>query len=238
METKRSSQRIDEVESDPFAKTRIRDPKLPQTEHGRTGLAYSRCQYPYRPKFMCPKKSCRRSVKPFYDPSRYIYCVDDFGKWEIGPLKREDNAHYDRALAAMIFRLTDEHQPSRKLRRRVMAARYDELDEKIGDGSMEPHQWLKGENWDDWKTLYWHRSTWLKVTVVNGDTGKRCPSCGGGAIRVGSNFRVPGRRDERGWKKVDRLVEEGVNLEARFSPCATFGMHRKMVEKLRPVLAG
>lgn len=150
---------------------------------------------------MCPKKSCRRSVKPFYDPSRYIYCVDDFGKWEIGPLKREDNAHYDRALAAMIFRLTDEHQPSRKLRRRVMAARYDELDEKIGDGSMEPHQWLKGEDWDDWKTLYWHRSTWLKVTVVNGDSGKWCLSCGGGAIRVGSNFRVPGRRDERGWKK-------------------------------------
>jgi len=54
---------------------------------------------------------------------------------------------------------------------------------------------------------------------------KRCPGCGGGVIRVGSNFRVPKRNDEKAWKEIEAMIEEGVDMVARFSACATIEAH-------------
>ena len=60
---------------------------------------------------------------------------------------------------------------------------------------------------------------------------KRCPGCGEGATPVGSNFRVPKRRDEKGWRKVEVWIEEGRDLVATFVNCATVEQHEERVEK-------
>lgn len=65
----------------------------------------------------------------------------------------------------------------------------------------------------------------------------RCPSCGKGALAVGSNFRIPAKKDERGWKKVEKMIEDGEDMVAKFSPCATFEEHEKMVERARELRA-
>lgn len=60
---------------------------------------------------------------------------------------------------------------------------------------------------------------------------KRCPSCGQAVVRVGSNFRVPKRGDEKAWGEIEKMIEEEVDLEAKFSSCWTIEEHEVMVEK-------
>ncbi|KAI0266056.1 hypothetical protein BC834DRAFT_969585 [Gloeopeniophorella convolvens] len=45
----------------------------------------------------------------------------------------------------------------------------------------------------------------------------RCPGCGGTGVAVGSTFRAPGARDDKGWARVERMLDEG----EKFSYCMT-----------------
>ena len=61
---------------------------------------------------------------------------------------------------------------------------------------------------------------------------KRCPSCGDAVIPVGSTFKIPARKDEKAWKSVETMIEEGEDLLARFSYCMTFEEHDKTMQRL------
>lgn len=69
------------------------------------------------------------------------------------------------------------------------------------------------------------------------ETLVRCPNCGESAIRVGSNFRVPKKTDEKGWREVKDMIERGEDMVARFSVCSTVEMHEEMVEEAQMRLA-
>lgn len=57
----------------------------------------------------------------------------------------------------------------------------------------------------------------------------RCPSCGKDAVRVGSNFRIPPRKDDKAWRLIDDMIATGEDMDASFSPCPTIEDHKKMV---------
>lgn len=62
----------------------------------------------------------------------------------------------------------------------------------------------------------------------------RCPSCGKDAVRVGSNFRIPPRKDDKAWRVIDDMTAAGKDMDASFSPCPTIEEHKEMVaEALR-----
>jgi len=65
----------------------------------------------------------------------------------------------------------------------------------------------------------------------------RCPSCGEGAMRVGSNFRIPKKTDEKGWKEVEEMIEKGEDMVAKFSVCSTIEVHEEMAEEAQMRLA-
>jgi hypothetical protein len=59
----------------------------------------------------------------------------------------------------------------------------------------------------------------------------RCPSCGKGAERVSSNFRIPRKKNNKAWKVIEEMIERGEDMVAKFSFCATVEEHERMVEK-------
>lgn len=62
----------------------------------------------------------------------------------------------------------------------------------------------------------------------------RCPSCGKDAVRVGSNFRIPPRKDNKAWRLIDDIIAAGEDMDALFSPCPTIEEHKEIVvEALR-----
>jgi hypothetical protein len=80
------------------------------------------------------------------------------------------------------------------------------------------------EAWDEW--------------IVGQDTHrKRCPSCGDKVVRVGSTFRIPKQKDERAWRKVEKMIEEGEDMVAKFSYCMTFEEHDRAMEELADAIA-
>lgn len=66
---------------------------------------------------------------------------------------------------------------------------------------------------------------------------KRCPTCGQAAVPVGSNFRIPARKDEKGWRKAEAWIDAGEDLEAKFVSCWTVEQHEKMVKKALEIRA-
>lgn len=60
---------------------------------------------------------------------------------------------------------------------------------------------------------------------------KRCPGCGQDAVPVGSNFRIPAKKDKKGWRQVEAWIEAGEDLEAKFVLCATVEQHKERVAK-------
>lgn len=66
---------------------------------------------------------------------------------------------------------------------------------------------------------------------------KRCPGCGQAAVPVGSNFRIPARKDEKGWRKVEAWIDAGEDLVAKFASCWTVEQHEKMVKKALEIRA-
>ena len=63
----------------------IEDPSNPPP--GRTGLYYPACQSSYRPKFICPRKTCQRSIKPVFDPDKHEYDISLYQDWRIRPAR-------------------------------------------------------------------------------------------------------------------------------------------------------
>lgn len=133
----------------------------------------------------------------------------------------------------------------------TLRRRRDELEARMdrvpgGHVAVIPHLPLRNdEGWGDLSTEERREFALLepevwRVRVVgtqNGPHSKRCPSCAGEVLRVGSTFRIPGKRDEKGWREVERMVEEGVDMVARFSYCWTREAHAKALEELKEVEA-
>jgi hypothetical protein len=192
---------------------------------GRTGLYYRYCMSSYRPKFICPDANCRRSIKPVYDPDRFEYNISDFQDWSVRPLESHSSG------LAVAFRNSRRLQ-STSNRKSVELATFKRLKEKFWQNKAslleDELEFLMARD----PSLWWKE---FITTRGRSDQGLqhliRCPSCGKGAVRVGSNFRVPKRKDEKSWKKIERKIEEGEDLLAKFSFCATIGEHEKMVEK-------
>ena len=65
----------------------------------------------------------------------------------------------------------------------------------------------------------------------------RCPNCAESAVRVGSNFRIPKKKDEKGWREVEAIIERGDDMVAKFSVCSTVEVHEEMVEEAQMRLA-
>ncbi|KAF4541333.1 DNA-directed rna polymerase [Lasiodiplodia theobromae] len=212
---------------------------------GRTGLHYSRCQNHHRPKFICPRPTCRRSVKPFYDPDRFRYRLDEYGLWEAEP-RPEANPLYAQSVrnARLIDRCKKKGETLRR-RREELEKRMDRV-VPGGHVAVVPHLPLRNdEGWGDLSVEEREEFALLepevwRVRVVgtqNGEHLKRCPSCAGEVLRVGSTFRIPGKRDEKGWKEVERMIGEGVDMVARFSYCWTQEAYAKALEELKEVEA-
>ncbi|EAW11921.1 uncharacterized protein ACLA_006790 [Aspergillus clavatus NRRL 1] len=199
----------------------IQNPEYPYS--GRTSLYYTRCQYHYRPKFICPQPQCRRMVKPFYDPDRLSYDFDPYGSLTVRPLP---SANPDFAAALERDRWSSRRATPAQI---ALWERGGDLREKASvDGrglTCEEAEELRSMDADVW----WTRL----ITIGNRAESheKRCPSCGRGVVRVGSTFRIPGKRDEKGWRRVERWTAEGTDMVARFSYCATVQEHAKMVER-------
>ena len=75
---------------------------------------------------------------------------------------------------------------------------------------------------------------WRQVTALN---LVRCSNCGGTAVRVGSNFRIPKKTDEKGWREVEEMFRSGEDMVAKFSFCSTIEGHEEMVEEAQMRLA-
>lgn len=59
----------------------------------------------------------------------------------------------------------------------------------------------------------------------------RCPSCGNSAVRVGSTFEIPSRKDDKSWRDIERITGCGVDMAAAQPWCATVGEHKKRVDE-------
>jgi hypothetical protein len=196
---------------------------------GRTGLYYRACMSSYRPKFFCPELTCRRSIKPVYDPDRCEYKISEFQDWSVRPLEK-----YSPGLARAYqfqrnYRRLPKHGDAelamfRRLQRRYWDSRWNE------ESSLteEEFDFVKARD----PELWWTEFIW-RPKVNDGPPGYlvRCPSCGKSAVRAGSNFRIPKRRDEKGWKDVQGMIGRGEDIVAKFECCATIGGHEKMVKR-------
>lgn len=104
--------------------------------------------------------------------------------------------------------------------------------EKLTDEEMK---WLKKhdpEMW--WLNINSTSLAWWKSEVH----AKRCPSCGNAVLRVGSNFRIPAKKDDKAWKLVEGMIMEDVDLVAKFSVCATFEKHEDMIDEASRINSG
>ncbi|KAK3114724.1 hypothetical protein LTR53_006678 [Teratosphaeriaceae sp. CCFEE 6253] len=191
-------------------------PPLP----GRTGLQYKQCQdFVHRPKFICPKQTCRRMVKPFYDPGMWDYRLDSWGSWSIVP--RKDNkafAECQKEYHIRHSRLVHGHETDRDRELREWTHVYDR-DRTYTEAELAMMRQANPE-------------AWQQDIVTVGGHQKRCPSCGDAVIRVGSAFRIPARKDDRAWKRVEKMVESE-DMVAKFSHCMTFEEHDTAMQKLQ-----
>jgi hypothetical protein len=111
--------------------------------------------------------------------------------------------------------------------RSVGADGEENMEEPLTD---EEREWLKAHDPDMW----WVDITetpWNAWMVVK--NRKRCPGCGGATTSVGSNFRIPKRKDEKAWANIEEMIERGDDMIAKFSVCATVEMHEEMVDEAK-----
>jgi hypothetical protein len=219
--------------------TRISNAQPP----GREGLYYNYCQSLHRPKFVCAKSTCRRMVKPFYDPERHEYGIDNYQGWEVRPL-RERHAEYAatvrraRSLGSHCRVNTEKQKEIAALRRRWEAAKWSYLQSE-GEKSepLTQQEMHELKMWDP--EVWWTRIT--EGTSIRRELGteaasirqdrKRCPSCSGEVIRVGSNFRVPKKSNNKAWCGIVEMIKSREDLEAKFSMCWTAEAHKKKAEQ-------
>jgi hypothetical protein len=89
-----------------------------------------------------------------------------------------------------------------------------------------------------WLRQYDPEAWWTRLVGLGHDHAKRCPCCGGPGVRVGSNFRVPARKDEKGWKELERMVGQGVDMLAEFEFCPTVEMWEEMAREAGRIKRG
>ena len=204
---------------------------------GREGLYYDKCQSSYRPKFICAKKGCRRSIKPTYDPDQNEYRISETQDWDVRPL-RGTNKEFDEACRNgkridSSSEAVKNHPDSEWQKRQALIQKFgnviswdlygnyfgdDRTEVKMEEAEME---YLRRTDPDTW---------WLQI-IRSGANLMRCPSCGDGVLRVGSNFRIPAQSDEKAWKETQAMIEAGEDMVSRFSTCTTVGQHKEMVDE-------
>jgi hypothetical protein len=205
-------------------------PPLPnERPPGRTGLYYRACMSSYRPKFFCPETTCRRSIKPIYDPDRFEYRISEFQDWSVRPLEKYSLGlaaayQFERNYQRLLKQGDTELAIFRRLQRKYS-------DQRWNDGpplTEEEFEFVKARD----PELWWTEFVWRPK--VNGGSPchlVRCPSCRKNAVRVGSNFRIPKKRDEKAWKEIQGMIERGDDMVAKFEFCATTEEHEKMVKR-------
>ncbi|OCT52420.1 hypothetical protein CLCR_10346 [Cladophialophora carrionii] len=235
--------------------TQHRNPDPRPMPSGRTNLRFRSCETPHRPKFICLSRSCRRLFKPFFDPARFDYRVDRNEwsvrpRWDVTPELRAAGRLNASALPPATRRRMHElrgrldaieSQKQQHPRSSSGGGGGDDDDDAGGDGgdgkgdgdSLEPGPlsdddlaWLRDHDPEVW---------WTRVVGVGHDHAKRCPGCGGSGVRVGSNFRVPARKDERAWKELERMVSQGVDMLAEFEFCPTVEVWEEMAREAERV---
>lgn len=179
----------------------------------------------YRPKFICAESTCRRSIKPVYDPDRFEYNISDFQDWAVRRLKEQSPG------LAAAYR-NSSRMKSSSGRGSSELATFKRLQQKLWDDPAslpeEEFEFLKARD----PELWWNEVIRMpRISGLPGINMLRCPGCGKGAKRVGSNFRIPKKRDEKGWKAIEEMVERGEDMVAKFSFCATIEEHERMVER-------
>jgi len=179
----------------------------------------------YRLKFICPEPTCRRSIKPVYDPDKFEYKISEFQDWTIRPLKK-------RSPGLTAAYLNSSRMKSSSNQGSVELATFKALQQKQWDDpallSGGEFEFLQARDPEMW---------WAEVIRIPRMSGipeinmLRCPSCGKGVNRVGSNFRIPRKRDEKAWKGIEERIERGEDTVAKFSFYATVEEHERMVKK-------
>ncbi|KAH8804472.1 hypothetical protein F5884DRAFT_796118 [Xylogone sp. PMI_703] len=203
---------------------------------GRRGLYYNQCQSQHRPKFICAKPSCRRMIKPFYDPDNNEYRIDEYQGWGVRPLPQRHAEFSETVRRAKS--LGGNWTPSARKGDRAEKQRQIWALRDRWSAEKWPNPWAEGEKSEPLteeeldELRRWDPETWwIPITEAKRQDRKRCPSCGDSVVRVGSNFRVPKKGDNKAWRKITEMIEAGEDLEAKFSMCWTIEQHAKMVEK-------
>jgi hypothetical protein len=208
----------------------VHQPSFPNDcSQDRTGLYYRACMSSYRPKFICPKPTCRRSIKPVYDPDRFEYKISEFQDWTVRPLEK----HSPGLAAAYQFqrnycKLLKQEDAQAAAFRRLRQIHWDEHWNDQISLTDEEFEFIKARD----PELWWTEFIW-RPRANGGPPGHRarCPSCGESAVRVGSNFRIPKKRDEKAWKEIQEMIKWGEDIVAKFEFCATMEEHEKMVKR-------
>jgi hypothetical protein len=181
----------------------------------------------YRPKFFCPEPTCRRSIKPFYDPDRFEYEISEFQEWRVRPLPSYSPGIAEAYRAVNRFwSMSRKNQATEELLtcRRLGRKHYNEPSSL----SEEEYEYLKARSPSMWWKPIFEAPRELDQPGTN---MVRCPSCGKSAIRVGSNFRIPKKKDEKAWKEIEKMIEKGEDMVAMFSFCATVEQYEKMFKR-------
>lgn len=193
---------------------------------------------------ICVKRTCRRSIKPVYDPDRNEYKISELQGWNVRPLTGE-NKEFDEACknGKRIDSSCESVRAQEGSEWKKRQALRDKLGrvwawEQFGDhfGSVENEE--KMELWElDFLRNNDPESWWSEVIRLpatydpKGVNRKRCPGCGDGALLVGSNFRIPKKKDDTAWRKIEVMIENGEDMLASFSLCPTVNQHKEMVEE-------
>jgi hypothetical protein len=199
----------------------------PETQQdGRTGLYDKQCMSSYRPKFICPERQCRRSIKPIYDPERNEYDINEFQDWQVRPLEST----------------SPEFAAARKNASRINSRTYTgtgkavlaEIQEKKFKDprslTEKEREYLRENDPQEWWELLVRGRSWNGKPLEH---QIRCPSCGKTAVRVGSKFEIAGKNGEKAWKEIEGLIAAGEDMVAKFSGCATIQEHQEMVEEVQ-----
>ena len=211
---------------------------------GRTNLYYDRCQSSYRPKLICANKTCRKSIKPVYDAGRNEYQISELQGWSVRPLAGT-NIEFDQACSNgkridSSCESIKAHVGSEWREREALKAKFGRIMawEQYGDHFGDVENVEKMEAWElEFLRNNDPESWWLEVIRLpatydpKGVNRKRCSGCGEGVWLVGSNFRIPKKKDNKAWRRIEDMVENGEDMLAKFSPCPTVVQHMEMVEE-------
>jgi hypothetical protein len=175
------------------------EPPSEPHDNGRKGLYSPICWSSYRPKFICPRRTCRRSIKPFYAPDINEYDISKGQTWKVRPLP-ERMLELEEALRRWVT--IGRKPPPQKLVERS----YDEDKAQLAAFRTHPENFSDEEHEE---VMWAHSEAWFI------EIKKRFPSRGQAAVPVGSNFQIPGKRDEKGCRQVEAWIDAGEALEIR-----------------------